>query len=140
LKLDYNKIRLGLSGTPLGSLTDKQLKDAIIGEYPLLYSDKMLKRLWHKVCGLQEIEISRIKAIEIESILSGLETRSLEKRRFDIADSLKAIRLHLNTLHNQVSISKAQAEIILNQESELLRYEIETRDLKNQIERLKEGM
>lgn len=47
--LDYEETTRLLKGTPLESLTDEQLKDAFIGEFPITHGSNQFARRWRNI-------------------------------------------------------------------------------------------
>lgn len=137
--VEYKALLKILDGTPLASLTKQQLQDAIIGEYPFIHSEKTLSNLWNRICGSEEIEITNLNLIQVESILSDFETLSLSKGNQATADKIRFVRTQLNALKVQNVISKAQAQIIRDQELVILDYELKLRELKSSNEALKQA-
>lgn len=137
--VEYKALLKILDGTPLASLTKQQLQDAIIGEYPFIHSEKTLSNLWNRICGSEEIEITNLNLIQVESILSDFETLSLSKGNQATADKIRFVRAQLNALKVQNVISKAQAQIIRDQELVILDYELKLRELKSSNEALKQA-
>ena len=138
--LDYKETRTLLKGTPLDGLTNQQLKEVFVGEYPLLYGSKQLERIWDKVTKEEIYELKELRVIEAEMILSHFKTLSLSKGSNDTAEQLSDVISLLNSLRIDYRAICTQAEIIKHQEKEILRYERKLREQQERIKRLEEGI
>lgn len=137
MKLKYSNIRTILSGTPLASLTDDQLKEHLIGEYPLIYSSKMLKKLWEEICLSDNILLKQVRVELSISILSEFKTLSIAKGRLDTSEQLESVINDLRGIIEKDKMLLAQSKVIRDQELAILQYEIKIRDLQKENKTLK---
>ena len=138
--LDYEETRRLLKGTPLEAITDEQLKDIFIGEYPLLFGSKQLERIWDKCVRDETYQIKELRLIEAETILSHFKTLSLSKGSNDTLNKLELVISLLNSFRKDFQTICTQAGIIKHQEKEILRYEIKLREQQERIKRLEKGL
>ena len=131
--LDYNETRRLLKGTPLQSLTNQQLKDAFVGEYPMMFSDKQVSRLWDKAMDSDKVQLERIKAVEAQNYLQHFKNQSIKSGKIDTANQIEKIERTINNLLQNVALVQLLSTMQLHQDMEIQRYEIELRRLK-QIE------
>ena len=138
--LDYEETRRLLKGTPLEVITDDQLKDIFIGEYPLLFGSKQLERIWDRCVRDERYEVKELRLIEAETILSHFKTLSISKGSNDTSNKLESVISLLNSFRKDFRTICTQAEIIKHQEKEILRYEIKAREQAQKIARLEKGL
>lgn len=135
--LDYSETRRLLKGTPLEGLTNKQLKDAFIGEYPAMFSDKQLKRIWNKAMRGEKYEIEKLRSLEALSYLDHFKQQSIKAKKPETVDMVENIQETINRLLEYVAITQLLSNIQIHQDAELLKYELEQRRLKHVIKEFK---
>ena len=133
MRIKYNKFRDALSGTPLESLTDNQIKEAIIGEYPLSLSSKHLHHLWRIALSEQSVEIEKLKRTELDMLLQAMSAKTLRLGNKEQHEKVEDIRKYLRKSVQNKAVLELQANIIRTQEEDILRYEIKSRELKGYI-------
>lgn len=138
--LDYKELRQLFKGTPLESISDQKLNDVMVGEYPLMFSDKQLRRIWDRCISDNEGKLKEVKIKNAIIILSEFNALSISKGRLDTSEALEAVISLLNSIRFDYVTISTQSEIIKHQEREILRYEKKIREQAKQIELLKEGI
>jgi len=113
------------------SITNKQINNVLIGEYPLTISSQHLKAIWDACVGNSDVWY--LKYIKIEAYLSAMATKALKAKANEQYDRVDEIRQFLKGMVRDKAIIDAQSEIIRTQELDLLRYEVENRKLKHSL-------
>lgn len=142
--LKYNEIQKLLSGTKLSGLTDNQIEEAIIGQYPLSHSSKEIERLYHSILK-QADEGWKLKYLEIDLLLDGMLNKvltakiSLDKTNEQI-EKIEAIRGYLNESYkNRIDLEFLKG--MINESNLLLSsYESKLRSKDLEIKNLKENI
>lgn len=136
MKLDHVKVRDLLKGTPMESLSNSQINNAIIGSYPLTISSKSMKSLWEACVSSKSYELEYLRWLEIDSLLSAMTMKTLKAKNFEQHEMIEKIRRYAKKNLDSKLVLKSQEKIIRSQEEELLRYEIEVRQLNDKCDRM----
>ena len=133
MKTDLRKFRELLTGTPMEGLSNSQINEVIIGEYPLTISSKHLKAIWDSVISDDGIDIENLKFIEIDSLLEAMALKTMKNSNLEQYEKIETIRRYLKKSVSRLAVINTQSVIIKQQEEDLLRYEIEVRQLREQL-------
>ena len=115
------------------SLTDKQINNVIIGEYPLTLSSNHIHELWDNALSKESVEMEYLRWIYIDSLLESMTFNALKNRDTKSYDTIEQVRKYTKKVWEYKRTISLQADIIIQQEKDLLKYEIDIRKLKGII-------
>lgn len=133
MKVDVDKFRKLLKGTPMESLTDKQINNVIIGEYPLTLSSSHIKALWDNALSKESVEMEHLRWVYIDSLLESMTFNALKARDNKLYEAIEQTRKYAKKVWEHKGVISFQADIIRQQEKDLFKYELEIRKLKGVI-------
>jgi len=138
--LDYDKLRYLLKDTPLQGLSDEQLYNVAIGEYPIMFGSKQFDRIWWTVIGSDKYQTELLRVQEAKDYLSSFRTKSIKNKNTEVVDQLDTIESTINRMLEILATNEILSTMQLSQERELVSYEIKLRELREQNKRLKDGL
>lgn len=97
--LQFKEIQKLLSGTKLEGLTEQQLKEAMIGEYPISHGSKEFSRIWHNVM-VKADERWKLKYFEIDCLLDDMlmkiyESKASNQKKKEQIEKVDALRSYI---------------------------------------------
>lgn len=142
--LKFKDIHKLLEGTKLSGLTNNQLQEAMVGEYPISHGSKELGRLWAEVMWESD-ENWRLKFLEVDLLLDAMLNKIYESKLS--ADKKKEQIERIDVIRNYIKegyrmridndylkgIVKDCQILIADYESKLRGKDIEIKHLKRNI-------
>lgn len=142
--LRFREIQKLLKGTKLEGLTENQLKEAMVGEYPISHGSKEFSRIWHDVM-IRADERWKLKYFEIDCLLDDMlmkiyESKTTSEKKKEQINKVEALRSY-NKESYQVRLNNDYLQSIVNDCQILLAdYETQIRSRDVEIRSLKQSI
>lgn len=141
--LQFKEIQKLLKDTKLADLTEKQLQDAIIGEYPISHGSSEFRRLWGRVMDKSGdkwlLDLVRIELLLDEMFMKIYSSKASKEKKREQSDKIDAIHnfikegieMRKDREYLQAIVNDCQS-LIADYEIKLRRKDIEIRLLKGE--------
>lgn len=139
--LNHELILRLLKGTPLESLTEEQLDNAFVGEYPIIYGSNQLARKWERISQTERIKFD-LKAMPFEELLDSWRFKILSKGKDHIEENSEKLEMITEAqgfiIDARLAFEDALAakSMLMDVNPVVVKYEKEIRELKSQIKAL----
>lgn len=140
--LRFEEIQSLLKDTKLSGLSEQQIEQAMIGDYPVSHGSVEIKRLWEKTVKSYG-DAYLLELIQVDYLLDGMITKIYQSKadpkvKNEQAEKVLRIKDYLNLCKERMIEAEALKQIVKDCQGLISNYESKIRKQQIEIESLKE--